>query len=59
MDNNEVKILEIANPSVQVSLLSENIPDPMDAEQTWPNEEEIVKAQIEVYIIMVNEQCRI
>ena len=24
--------------------MSENIPDPMDAEQTWPTEEEIAEA---------------
>ncbi|XP_050525222.1 pre-rRNA-processing protein TSR1 homolog [Daktulosphaira vitifoliae] len=34
-------VLETADPKVQESLISENIPDPMDAEQTWPTEEEI------------------
>lgn len=29
------------------SLESENIPDPMDAEQTWPTEEEIAEAEAE------------
>lgn len=50
MSSDEVKVLETANPTVQVSLTSENTPDPMDAEQTWPNEEEIAKSQAEVFI---------
>lgn len=50
MSSNEVKVLEMANPTLQVSLISENTPDPMDAEQTWPNEEEIAKSQAEVFI---------
>lgn len=32
---------------LQESLQSENTPDPMDAEQTWPTEEEIAEAQAE------------
>ncbi|EFN82312.1 pre-rRNA-processing protein TSR1 homolog [Harpegnathos saltator] len=37
-------ILQIADPKHQESLESENIPDPMDAEQTWPTEKELAEA---------------
>lgn len=40
-----VKILGICDPAKQPSLESENIPDPMDAEQTWPTEEELKEAE--------------
>lgn len=30
---------------IQESLQAENIPDPMDAEQTWPTEEELKQAE--------------
>lgn len=43
-----MKLLEVADPSKQESLIAVNTPDPMDAEQTWPNEEEIKIAQEEV-----------
>lgn len=43
----DAKVLEVADPSKQESLESENIPDPMDAEQTWPTEEEIAEAEAE------------
>lgn len=36
-----IKILEKADSAKQESLVSENVPDPMDAEQTWPTNEEI------------------
>lgn len=42
-----LKILEKADPSKQELLISENIPDPMDAEQTWPTKEEIEMAEKE------------
>ncbi|XP_050441280.1 pre-rRNA-processing protein TSR1 homolog [Adelges cooleyi] len=41
-------VLEVADPKVQESLISENNPDPMDAEQTWPTEEEIRDAEDKV-----------
>ncbi|XP_047520938.1 pre-rRNA-processing protein TSR1 homolog [Pieris napi] len=46
MDSETVKvtILQTADPAKQETLVSENIPDPMDAEQTWPTEEEIEEA---------------
>lgn len=40
---NETEIL-IADPEKQESLESEYIPDPMDAEQTWPTKEELAEA---------------
>ncbi|KOX72945.1 Pre-rRNA-processing protein TSR1 like protein [Melipona quadrifasciata] len=42
-----VRVLECADPKKQESLESENIPDPMDAEQTWPTEEELAQAKTE------------
>lgn len=36
-----------SDPAKQVPLQRENIPDEMDAEQTWPTEEEIAHAQAE------------
>lgn len=42
--NNDDNILEIANPEEQESLEIENIPDPMDAEQTWPDETDMAEA---------------
>ena len=33
------------NPSMQDSLESEVLPDPMEGEQTWPTEEELAEAE--------------
>lgn len=41
-----IKVLERADPAKQESLDSENVPDPMDAEQTWPTEEELKMAEV-------------
>lgn len=43
----EVRVIAKADPNKQTSLQTENIPDPMDAEQTWPTEEEIAQSQQE------------
>ncbi|KAJ8680319.1 hypothetical protein QAD02_016106 [Eretmocerus hayati] len=43
----EVKVLAVADPDKQESLESENIPDPMDEEQTWPTNEELRLADLE------------
>lgn len=43
----KVSVLQVADPVKQESLVSENIPDPMEAEQTWPTEEEIKQSNIE------------
>lgn len=40
-----VRILERCDPAKQESLDSENIPDPMDAEQTWPTNEDYEMAE--------------
>lgn len=45
MEDSVVKVLEKASPSLQTSLQSENIPDDMDGEQTWPTEEELEEAE--------------
>uniref|UniRef100_A0A1Y1N7A1 Pre-rRNA-processing protein TSR1 homolog n=3 Tax=Photinus pyralis TaxID=7054 RepID=A0A1Y1N7A1_PHOPY len=39
------RVLERADITKQESLVSENIVDPMDAEQTWPTEEELKMAE--------------
>ncbi|XP_060829692.1 pre-rRNA-processing protein TSR1 homolog [Bombus pascuorum] len=44
-DEPSTRVLERADPGKQESLISENIPDPMDAEQTWPTEEELAEAK--------------
>ncbi|CAK1552832.1 unnamed protein product [Leptosia nina] len=43
----KVTVLQTADPTKQESMVSENVPDPMDAEQTWPTEEEIAEANNE------------
>ena len=45
MEDSKVRVLDVADPKKQESLQSENEPDPMDAEQTWPTEEELAEAQ--------------
>lgn len=45
--NEESRVLLRATPSKQTPMQRENIPDEMDAEQTWPTEEEIAQAQAE------------
>uniref|UniRef100_A0A8D8BHS8 Pre-rRNA-processing protein TSR1 homolog n=1 Tax=Culex pipiens TaxID=7175 RepID=A0A8D8BHS8_CULPI len=47
MSSGEVKLLAKADPAKQTSLQKENIPDAMDAEQTWPTEEEIEASKSE------------
>lgn len=42
-----ISIIRKSSPAKQTSLQRENIPDEMDAEQTWPTEEEIAHAQAE------------
>jgi len=41
----DVKTIAVSDPSKQESLLTEAEVDPMDAEQTWPTEEEIRQAE--------------
>lgn len=48
----KVSVMQKADPAKQESLVSENVPDPMDAEQTWPTEEEIEQANIEVISVV-------
>ncbi|KOB72070.1 Ribosome biogenesis protein tsr1 (20S rrna accumulation protein 1) [Operophtera brumata] len=43
----KVSVLQKADPAKQESLVSENVPDLMDAEQTWPTNQEIEQANIE------------
>lgn len=46
-DGDEVQVLDRADPAQQTSLVKENVPDEMDAEQTFPTDEEIAAAQAE------------
>lgn len=46
-DTTLVRVIAKADPLVQTSLQRENIPDEMDAEQTWPTEDEIASANEE------------
>lgn len=50
MDEDVIKVtvLQKADPAKQESLMSENIPDGMDGEQTWPDDDEIKEANAEV-----------
>lgn len=41
----DVRVLEKADPTQQESLQCEVLPDPMEGEQTWPTEQEIAEAQ--------------
>ncbi|CAN7989115.1 unnamed protein product [Ixodes hexagonus] len=45
MAEQSAKVLEKADPLKQESLQSENVPDSMDAEQTWPTAEELEEAE--------------
>ncbi|KAJ3330847.1 hypothetical protein HDU76_004693 [Blyttiomyces sp. JEL0837] len=44
----EPSILHVPDAEQQETLISENIPDPMEGEQTWPTEEEIAEADARV-----------
>ena len=45
MEDSTPRLLEKADPAKQESLDSENVPDPMEGEQTWPTEEELAEAE--------------
>ncbi|XP_065828800.1 pre-rRNA-processing protein TSR1 homolog isoform X2 [Oscarella lobularis] len=45
MATEDVRTLQEADPSNQESLDCEAVPDPMDAEQTWPTDEELREAE--------------
>lgn len=44
-DSEDVRVLEQADPALQESLQSENVPGEMEGEQTWPTEEEMEEAE--------------
>ncbi|VVC40400.1 Hypothetical protein CINCED_3A004353 [Cinara cedri] len=44
------QVVEVANPKLQDSLIAENIPDPLNAEQTWPTDEEMKEATDKIKI---------
>ncbi|XP_066918428.1 pre-rRNA-processing protein TSR1 homolog [Clytia hemisphaerica] len=52
----DVKTIAVADPSKQETLVTEAEVDPMDAEQTWPTEEEIKQAQDEAKAQMETER---
>ena len=41
----DVKTIAVADPSKQESLVTEAEVDPMDAQQTWPTDEELKQAE--------------
>ena len=41
----EIKVIGKASDGLQESLESEVIPDPMEGEQTWPDDEELREAE--------------
>lgn len=45
MTGDESGLLERCDPELQVSLDSEAVVDPMDAEQTWPTADELRMAE--------------
>ncbi|KAJ3026238.1 UNVERIFIED_CONTAM: hypothetical protein HDU68_005969 [Siphonaria sp. JEL0065] len=47
----EPSVLQIPDPELQDSLVAFNEPDPLDAEQTWPTEEELAEADARVAAI--------
>ncbi|XP_307850.5 pre-rRNA-processing protein TSR1 homolog [Anopheles gambiae] len=47
MSSEEQKPPLVADPDQQTSLQRENVPDAMDAEQTWPTEDEIAASRAE------------
>lgn len=46
-DENNAHVLAVANPSLQLPLDSENVPDEMDAEQAFPSQAEIEQSMQE------------
>ena len=53
-DNNTTKVVEIADPAKQESLIVENIPSAFAAEQTWPTNEEVKSSKIKMQTITEN-----
>ena len=47
----DVKVIAVADTTKQESLVAEAEVDPMDAEQTWPTEEEIQQAEGFTYFL--------
>ncbi|KAJ3654814.1 hypothetical protein Zmor_013973 [Zophobas morio] len=54
-DTVNTRILDTADVAKQESLDAENLPDPMDAEQTWPTNEELEMAEKESKIKKVKK----
>ncbi|RIA99286.1 hypothetical protein C1645_684977 [Glomus cerebriforme] len=44
-DKDSIQILHVADPELQDSLISENEPNFMENEQTWPTEEEMIEME--------------
>jgi len=45
VDENSFKRTLYPDPEIQEDLISENEPDPLEGEQTWPTEEELMEAE--------------
>jgi hypothetical protein len=50
---NEIKLISVCDPANQTELLRENVPDSMDAEQTWPTEEEIAHSRTGNFFVCI------
>ena len=44
MTESEAALLAEADPNRQEDLITENAPDPLEGEQTWPTEDELAEA---------------
>lgn len=53
----DIKVLAVADPSKQVSLVSEAEVDPMEGEQTWPTEEELREADEAATLLAKEEEA--
>ena len=45
MESSELSILAQSDPKLQTELESEAVVDELDAEQTWPSEQELLDAE--------------
>lgn len=51
-DEDALRVLAKSNAAQQVSLVKENVPDEMDAEQTFPTDEDIAAAQAGEFFVI-------
>ncbi|KAH9276334.1 hypothetical protein BASA83_001022 [Batrachochytrium salamandrivorans] len=56
-DDDDVIVLQTADPSLQEGLVADNDIDPMEGEQTWPTEEELAEADERVLRLRNGDDC--